>query len=323
MCIAAAVPAAAAQTAQATSQSHAAYPNRRITLVVPFAPGGTTDLLGRLLADQLAREMNVPVSVENRPGAGTAVAAEQMARTAPDGYTLLLGSSSTFVFNPLVTPGLRYDPDRDFTGITMLASAPMVLLVPGTARPLAWPAWLQRALDRPGQLNFGSPGRGSSLHLAFESLVAATGIRMAHIPYRGSQPALNALTSGEIDAYVDLVPTAKAAVDSGLVRALAVLGPQRSSAMPGVPTLVEQGGPSMDVAPWFALVGPAGLPSVIVQRLNAAVHKALGQDETRQRLALLSFELQFSAAASVMPRFREDRLRWEKLIQQRGISVEP
>lgn len=299
------------------------YPSRRITLVVPFAAGGTTDLLGRLVAEQIGRQLGVPVTVENRPGAGTAVAAEQVARAVPDGYTLLLGSSSTFVFNPLVTQGLRYDPDRDFTGITLLASAPMVLLVPGTTRASNWVSWLKRGLDRPGQLNFGSPGRGSSLHLAFESLLVATGLRMAHIPYRGSQPALHALAAGEIDAYIDLVPTAKAAVDSGAVRALAALGSQRSPAMPGVPTLREQGGPSMEVAPWFALVGPAGLPPHVVERLNASIHRGLGQDDTRQRMALLSFDLQFSPPKSVMPHFKEDRQRWAELIRQRGIVVEP
>lgn len=298
------------------------YPSRRVTLVVPFAPGGTTDLLGRLVAEQLGRELGVPVVVDNRPGAGTAVAAEQVAKSAPDGYTLLLGSSSTFVFNPLVTPGLRYDPDRDFSGVSLLASASMVLLVPSAVPVKSWSAWLERAMNRPGQLNFGSPGRGSSLHLAFESLMAETGLRMAHIPYKGSQPALHALAAGEIDAYIDLVPTAKAAVDSGHVRALALLGPQRSAAMPGVPTLAEQGGPDVQMAPWFGLLVPAGVSGMVIQKLNAAVHQSMGRSEVRQRLALLSFDVQLSSSQEVLPRFTQDRQRWRRLIEQRGIAID-
>ena len=245
-----------------------------------------------------------------------------MARAAPDGYTLLLGSSSTFVFNPLISSGLRYDPDRDFVGISPLATAPMVLLVPAK-RNDAFTAWLQRARDKPGQFNFGSPGRGSSLHLAFESLMAATGIRLAHIPYRGSQPALNALAAGEIDAYVDLVPTAKAAVDGGLVRAMGVFGPSRSAAMPTVPTLVEMGGPLVEVAPLFALVAPAGTPRPAVQRLHAVVSRLLTDSEAASRLRILSFEPEQGMPDQVMPRFRADRSRWERLIRERGIVVDP
>ncbi|MBU6195530.1 MAG: tripartite tricarboxylate transporter substrate binding protein [Burkholderiales bacterium] len=298
-------------------------PGRRIVLVVPFAPGGSTDLLGRLLAEGLSRDLGVPVVVDNRPGAGTGVAAEFVARSSPDGYTLLLGSSSTFVFNPLITPKLRYDPDLDFAGVTLLASAPMVLLVPANSKAESFTSWVQRALTHPGQFNFGSPGRGSTLHLAFEQLMATTGIRMVHIPYRGSQPALNALASGEIDAYVDLVPTAKAAVDGGLVRALGVLGDKRSAAMPAVPTLAETGGPALEVSPLFALMVPASTPKPIVQRLNQAASRVLDGHEVRDRLRLLSFEIERSLPEQVMPRFKADRLRWERLIRDRAIVVDP
>lgn len=311
------------QGALAADPTPAPFPARRISLVVPFAPGGSTDLLGRLLAEGMSRQLGVPVVVDNRPGAGTAVAAEFVARSAPDGYTLLLGSSSTFVFNPLINPRLRYDPDLDFTGVTLLASAPMVLLIPAANRSESFSAWLQRLRAHPGQFNFGSPGRGSSLHLAFEEFMAAAGLRMTHIPYRGSQPALNALASGEIDAYVDLVPTAKAAVDGGLVRALGLFGSKRSAAMPAVPTIAELGGPKLEVSPLFALVAPSATPKAIVQKLYLVAHQVLDGSDVGDRLRLLSFEIERSQPEQVIPRFKADRLRWEQVIRERAIAVEP
>lgn len=307
----------------ADNQSSGSFPSRRVALVVPFAPGGSTDVLGRVLAEGMSRDLGVPVVVENRPGAGTGVAAEFVARSAPDGYTLLLGSSSTFVFNPLITPKLRYDPDRDFAGVTLLGAAPVVLLIPAASRPESFSAWVQRVLANPGQFNFGSPGRGSTLHMAFEQLMAVTGIRMVHVPYRGSQPALNALTSGEIDAYLDLVPTAKVAVDSGQVRALAILGAKRSAAMPTVPSVAELGVPNLEVSPLFALMAPAGTPRTILERLNAAALKALSNGGLRERLRLLSFEIERSLPEQVVPRFKADRGHWEPLIRERAIVVDP
>lgn len=300
-----------------------AFPTRHLTLVVPFAPGGSTDLLGRAVAERLGRDLGQAVVVENKPGAGTGLAAEQVARAAPDGHTLLVATTSTLVLNPLLMQNLRYDAERDFAGVSMLAVAPMVMVVSAASPLRSVKDFVESAKSQPGRLNYGSAGTGSSLHMAGELFKAMAGIDIVHVPYKGSQPALSALLGGEIQVFFDLIPTSKPLIAANRLRALAVTSRARAEALPDVPTLEEAGFAGYDASPRFALVAPRATPSAVVDRLNAAVARALGDPELRQRFGALAMELTASAPAEVNGFFARERERWGALIRARGIRLDP
>lgn len=307
------------QPIDATAQD---FPSHAVTLVVPFAAGGSTDILGRSLADSLGRALGKPVLVENIAGAGTAVAAAKVAKAQPDGYTLLLASTSTLVFNPLLNPGIQYDPERDFAGVSLIASAPVVMVVNAASPAKNLEDFIKLARSSPGKLNFGSAGHGSSLHLAAELFLSMMGVDMVHIPYKGSPQALSALMSNEVQLYFDLIPTSKPLLDGGQLRALAVASEQRITVLPDIPTFKERGFGEFDVSPQFALVAPTGTPSAIVARVNVEVHRALGSSELRRRLESLGMELSPSSPDAVHGYFLNERKRWELLVKKRGIQLD-
>jgi len=300
-----------------------AFPSRNLVLVVPFAPGGSTDLLGRAVAERLAKGLGKPVVVENKPGAGTAVAAEQVARAAPDGHTLLLATTSTLVLNPVLMANLRYDAERDFAGVSMLASAPMVMVVNASSPAASVQEFVALARREPGKLNFGSAGTGSSLHMAGELFKAMANVDIVHVPYKGSQPALAALLAGEVQTFFDLIPTSKPLVAAGRLRALAVTSARRAQAMPEVPTLAELGYPEYEASPRFALVVPGATPRAIVERLHAEAAGALADAELRQRFSALAMELGASAPDAVAAYFQAERARWGALVKAKGIRLDP
>lgn len=302
--------------------TEASFPRRPLTLVVPFAPGGSTDALGRAVAERLGVALGQTVLVDNRPGAGTALAAEFVARAVPDGHTLLLASTSTMVINPLLNPRLRYDAEHSFSGVSMLAEAPMVMLVPGHAPARTLREWVDATRATPGRLNFGSAGHGSSLHLVAELFAAQTGLQLVHVPFSGSQAALNALVGGDIHLYFDLLPSARPMLDAGRVRALAVTHAHRLAALPQVPTMAEAGVAGCEASAQFALVAPSATPASVIERLHAETVRVLSEPALLARFASLAMPLSASKPAEVHSRFSRERQRWAQLIHSRGIRVD-
>jgi tripartite-type tricarboxylate transporter receptor subunit TctC len=307
-----AIPAAQAQS----------YPTRPIRLVVPFPPGGSADILGRALAQRVGEGLGQSVVVENRPGAGTAIAAELVAKAAPDGYTLMLGTVSSHAINPALNPKLPVDPLRDFTPVAPVASIPFALLVHPSVPARTVPELVGYARSKPGKLDYSSAGSGTSNHLAGELFEAMTGTYMVHIPYRGSAPALQDLIAGRVSVMFDLVLTAAPHVRSGAVRGLAVTGANRSAALPDLPTIAESGIPGYEVSAWFAVFGPAGMPRPVVDRLNAEIARALAAPDLRQRLASQGAETLAGSPDEFAAYLKAEIAKWGKVVRAGGIRPE-
>ena len=260
------------------------YPAKPITLIVPFPPGGSTDIIGRIAADGLARELGQPFVVDNRGGAGGAIGAKAIADAQPDGYTLGIATISTHVVNPIVHKDLRYDPLADFTFISEIASVPNVVSVHPSvpARNLA--ELIALAKKQPGKLNFGTPGVGSLGHLIGETFKYSAKVDMTHVPYRGAGPALNDALAGQVQVLFDNLPSSLPHIQAGRLRALAVAAEKRVASLPDVPTFAESGHPLVNDPSWFGLIGPARLPADVVSRVHAALVATLKQAEVAKRL---------------------------------------
>jgi tripartite-type tricarboxylate transporter receptor subunit TctC len=260
------------------------YPARPLTLIVPFPPGGSTDLIGRLAADGMARELGQPLVVDNRGGAGGAIGAKAIADATPDGYTLGIATVSTHVVNPIVRRDLRYDPLADFSFVSEIASVPNVVSVHPSvpARNLA--ELITYAKQNPGKLNFGTPGVGSLGHLIGETFKYSAKVDMTHVPYRGAGPALNDALAGQVQVLFDNLPSSLPHIQAGKLRALAVAAEKRVTGLPDVPTFAQTGHPLVNDPSWFGLIGPARLPPDIVARLHAALVATLKQPEVLKRL---------------------------------------
>jgi tripartite-type tricarboxylate transporter receptor subunit TctC len=268
--------------AQAQAQT---YPNRPIRMVVPFTPGGTTDILARAIGQELGKAWNASVVVENVPGAGGAIGAERVAKAAPDGYTLLMGHIGTLAVNPSLYPRLPYDPVKDFAPVAWVANVPNVLVLhPGT-QAANLKAFVAFAKANPGRLNYGSGGNGSAANLATEYLKMRTGISLVHIPYRGTAPAVNDLVAGQTQVLFTGVPAVMGQIRNGQLKPLAVSGQQRVEALPDVPTVNEALGlKDFEADQWYGVVAPAGTPADIVAKLNQAINAALNSPELKRRL---------------------------------------
>lgn len=261
-----------------------AYPERPIKLVVPFAPGGATDILGRLLATSLGERLGQSVVVENRPGAGTVLAAAQVAKAQPDGYTLLLGASSTLTLNPVIRKSLAYDSIRSFTPLGLVADMGLVLVANNDTPGTTLKDIVALAKADPDKLSYGSFGQGSSVHFGAEMLKTATGISMVHVPYGGSAPSLTALMGGQIQVAVDTVVATTPFIQGGKIKAIAVLGAKRLPLLPQVPTMAESGYPGFDMGTWFAFLAPAGLPPAVQRKLEQALEDSMAVPAFRQKL---------------------------------------
>jgi tripartite-type tricarboxylate transporter receptor subunit TctC len=303
--------------------SHAqAWPTKPIRLVVPYPPGGSADILARSIGQKLSDGLGQQVVVENRPGAGTAIGAEAVAKAAPDGYTILLGTVSSHAINPALTPGLKYDPVKDFAPVSLVASIPFALIVHPSLPATSVKELIALAKAKPGSLNFSSAGSGTSNHLAGELFKSMTGTFMVHIPYKGSAPALNDLIAGQVQLMFDLVLTTAPHVKSGAVRALAVTGRERSSALPGVPTVAESGVPGYEVSAWFGFFAPAGTPPAVVNALNAETVKTLRLPDLRERLASQGADAVTNSPEQFSALVREELAKWTRVVKASGMKAD-
>lgn len=269
----------------ATAQP-AAYPSKPIRLVVPFTPGGSSDILARAIGQELSKAWGQSVIVDNVPGAGGAIGADKVAKAAPDGYTLLMGHIGTLAVNPSLYPKLPYNPVKDFAPVAEVARVPNLLVVNPSVAAKDVRELVALAKAKPGQLNYGSGGNGSAANLATEYFKLRTGVAMVHIPYRGTAPAVTDLIGGQIQLLFTGAPAVIGHVKSGQLRALAVSSPKRIDALPGLPTVAEATGlKDFEADQWYGVVAPAGTPREIVLKLNLQINQALNTPELKSRLA--------------------------------------
>ena len=296
------------------------FPDRPIKLVVPFPPGGVTDIVARTLSVKLTEELKQPVIVENRAGASGAIGAEAAARSAPDGYTWLMGNISTLAINQWTMAKLNYNPSTSFEPVAMVAVQPLLVAVNPTVPVNTLSELVAFAKKNPGKLNYGTAG--SSIHLAVEYFSGLAGIKMNHIPYKGSAPAITDLLGGQIQVLFDPFSSIHPQVASGKVKALAITTADRSAVAPQVPTVIELGFAGYDVSSWQGIVVPAGTPKDIVLKMNAAINKALQSKEVVDRFA------QFSAVPTQWtpqqfgPYISQEQARWSKVAKDAGVVPE-
>ena len=303
---------------QATAQT---YPSRTIRLVLPFPAGGPTDILGRILGQKLSEQLGQPVVQDNRPGAGGNLGAEQVAKAPADGYTLLLSSPSISI-SPSLYKKLSYDPQKDLAPISLVAGIPNVMLLHPSVPAKSLRELIQLAKSRPGKLNFGSGGAGTTNHLASELLKTLAHLDMVHVPYKGSNQAMLALLSGEVDMVVIAVPPAIPQIGAGKVRAIAVLSDKRVPTLPNVPTSKEAGVDHFVVSVWYGILAAGGTPREVVNRLNAELAKIANAPDVKERLAISGIEPLHSTPEQFASFIRSETVRFAKVIQSAGIKPE-
>jgi tripartite-type tricarboxylate transporter receptor subunit TctC len=296
------------------------YPNQPLRLIVPFPPGGVTDVMARTVAVRLAEEFGQPVVVDNRAGASGIVGAEGAAHAAPDGYTLLMGNISTLAINSATFAKLPYDPVRSFTPVSMVAIQPLLIVVHPTLPAKTLAELVNLAKAKPDTLAYGTAG--SSIHLAVEQFSAIAGIRMNHIPYKGSAPAISDLVGGQIQVLFDPFSTVYPQVTAGKARALAVTTERRSTVAPEIPTVAESGYPGFDVSSWQGIVVPVGTPKEIVDRLNRTLLKILGETGVKAQFAKQGAEASPSTPEAFGAYIAVELARWQKVARDAGVTPE-
>ena len=314
-----AVCGALAAAGPAVAQS---YPTRPITLVVPFAPGGSASTAARSVADKMSETLGQQIVIDNRGGAGGTVATRAVAKAPPDGYTLLVVTSATVGTSPSLFQNLGYDPRKDFAPIGLIAATPNLIAVHPTfpARSLAELIKIGKETTTP--IPYGSPGTGTLNHLTVELLAYRTGMKVAHVPYKGAGPALNDLLGGHINVLISAIPNAHSHIVAGTIHGLAVTGAKRSALIPDVPTFAEAGFPGYDVPLRWGLAAPAGTPRPIIDKLNAALNAALATDEVRQRLAIEGAEPQPTTPEEYAAIIDREVAMWSDLVKAAGIKPE-
>ncbi|WP_207540859.1 Bug family tripartite tricarboxylate transporter substrate binding protein [Sabulicella rubraurantiaca] len=293
-----------------------------VRVIIPQPPGGATDILARLIAEPLSRELGRPVIVENRPGANGIVSINALKGSRPDGGAMLLGGVSIFSFNPNLYPNLPYDPWRDFTWIAPVADTPFVMVAGRRTGITTLPQFIERARAEPERLTFGSAGIGNSTHLAMEMIAERAQIRLTHVPFAGSAAAITSIIAGDTDSMVNPLGSTLPMIQGGGVVPLATLGRERSPALPDVPTLREAGLADVTMPGWYAFVGPAGMPAQVVERLNGAIRAVVDNPAVTQRLRDAVLEPVSGSAADIQQRARSESEMIGAFIRRRGIKVE-
>ena len=317
----------AAGLATTAAQAQSTWPTKPVKIVVPFAPGGTTDLLARAMAPELSKAFGQQFVVENKAGAGGNLGAEQVAKSAGDGYTLLMGTVGTHGINRALYAKLPYDPFKDFVPVSLVAAVPNVMVVNAdfaTAHKInSVNDFIKYAKAHPGQLNMASSGNGTSIHLAGELFKSMTGTFMAHIPYRGSGPALLDLAAGNMHVMFDNLPSAMQLIKSGKLKALAVTSAQRSSALPELPTIEEAAGlKGFEASSWFGLLAPAGTPMDIVNRVQQEVAKSLGPPSIKEKLQAQGAIPSGITSAQFAALIDAEHKKWAAVVKASGAKVD-
>jgi tripartite-type tricarboxylate transporter receptor subunit TctC len=302
-------------------QVFAQYPQRAIKMIVPFPPAGATDIVGRIVAQKLGERLGQSVVVENRPGAGGSIGSDLVAKSAPDGYTILMATSSTHSIGPALQK-LPYDPIKDFAAITQVANVPNVLVVSPKLPVSNVKELIAYAKANPGKLNYASSGIGTIIHLNAELFKMLTGVDIVHVPYKGSALSIPDLASGNVAILFDSLASVMPHVKSGSVKPLAVNAPRRSHLLPDVPTLAEAGLPEFDRYTWFGMFAPAGTPPDIVRKLQAETVAALQSSDLRERFDAVGAEPVGSTSEQFVERIRSDGVRWAEIIRKADVKVQ-
>jgi tripartite-type tricarboxylate transporter receptor subunit TctC len=298
------------------------YPDRPITLVVPYAAGGGLDVLARTLALQLDKQLGKPVVVENRPGAGTTIGAAAVAKAAPDGYTIMLGTSSAFAINVTLRKKLPYDPAKDFVPIALVANAPFMLLVNPSVPVHSLSELIKYVKERPNKLSYGSAGPGSPQHLSMELLKTMTGMEIVHVPYKGDAPALTDLVAGHIPMMFGEPTPILPLIKDNKVRALAVSASTRLPKMPDIPTVSEAGVPGFNFVSWQMIVAPTGTPAPIVDKLHTAVKAVLDLPEIKAEFARTArISVDYPPVAALQTYMKSEIVRMGKIVEKAGLKA--
>jgi tripartite-type tricarboxylate transporter receptor subunit TctC len=298
------------------------YPDRPVTLVVPFPPGGSTSIVARIIADRMSDTLGQQIVVDNRGGAGGTLATRQVAKSAPDGYTILLAYTGTLATGPTLYPNAGYDPRADFAPIGLIGSAPTLLVVHPSVPATSLQELIALAKAKPGTINYGSAGIGTVAHIAGELLSTLAGINIVHVPYKGTGPALVDLLGGQVAMSFTPIPAAIAQVRAGALRALAVTATKRSPLAPDVPTAAEAGLPGLEAALRYGLVAPAGTPRPIIERLNKELNAALATTRVRDQLATEGAEPLPGTPEDYAADIDREEAKWSKVVKESGAKLE-
>ncbi len=303
-------------------QAQAAFPSKALTIVVPFSAGGTTDILARVVGQYMSKDLGQPVIIDNRAGAGGNIGAQMVARAAPDGYTLLMGTVGTHAINQSLYKKMPFDPIKDFAPITRVALVPN-LLVANPGQPYkSVKELIAYAKANPGKVTFASSGSGTSIHLSGEMFSQMAGVEMQHIPYKGSAPALTDLLGGQTAIMFDNMPSVIGHVKAGKLRPLAVTTPQRSPALPDVPTIAEAGVPGYSATSWFGLLAPASTPAPVIAKLNASILKALADPEVKKKMAEQGAEPHGEKPEQFAEFIRSETAKWGQTVKKSGATAD-
>jgi tripartite-type tricarboxylate transporter receptor subunit TctC len=296
------------------------YPSKQIRFVVPFAPGGGSDLVARTVGQKITEGLGQPVIIDNRPGAAGMIGAEIAAKSPPDGHTLLLGSNGPLAINPGLYPKMPYDAAKDFAPVSLVTVMPFLLVTHPSLPVKSVKDLIAIARARPNQLNYGSPGSGSTTHLANELLKSMTGVQITHVPYKGVAPAATDLISGQVQMMSGDLSTLLPHVRSGRMRALAVTAAKRSGLVPEIPTVAESGVPGYEASGWFGVLVPAATPQPVIERLNTTIVKGLAASDARERLRAFGGEVVPGTPDEYGALIRRDAAKWGKLIKSIGLK---
>ena len=312
---------AASATALVPIQYACAFPERPIRVVVPFPPGGGADITMRIMSDALKQQFGQPVVIDNRAGASTIIGTELVAKARPDGYTILI-ATTTFAINPSLHAKLPYDPLADLAPVTLVALTPYLLVVHPSLPVRTVKDLVALARGKPGQVIYASVGNGSATHLATEMLASRAGIKLVHAPYKGSAPALNDLLGGHVTMYIGSMPASLPQARSGKLRAVAVTGPHRAPPAPEVPTVAESGLPGYEFTAWYGLFAPAGTPSALVSQLNTTVRSVVGRADIRERFLAEGNEAVGNSPQEFAAVIKADIAKYAKVVKEAKIKPE-